>query len=304
MARSKRRKKARRERLHREPIVREVARLLATGHPTQWRWTSEARHGLRAAMCLKGMAWELADKRAGQIIEFARHRIGLLHYPTWSQAQGELYQSREYFFCASCGGYMRHGAPRPWCSNECFEAIRQAKRSESSRRDDAARKRAVRVILTGGAPEPSLPTERACRGCGKLFTPKHRRKDQRYCGWACSIKKKRHSTRPCLVCAAPFQPSQVSQLTCGPACHREELNRRRRSRHVAKARDATCAVCSGVFIAKRSNQRLCSSECQRLAAIQRATAHAAKRRAKACKAGDVSPSKWGHIPITVEREHG
>ena len=88
MARSKRRKKARRERLHREPIVREVARLLATGQPTQWRWTSEARHGLRSAMCLKGVAWEVADKRAEEIVMLARYRLGLSLYPTWSQAQG------------------------------------------------------------------------------------------------------------------------------------------------------------------------------------------------------------------------
>lgn len=40
MARAKRKRKARAERLHREPIVREVARILATGTPTKFRYES------------------------------------------------------------------------------------------------------------------------------------------------------------------------------------------------------------------------------------------------------------------------
>lgn len=279
MARKKRKKTQHRP-VHREPIVRDVANLLKTGTPTHWRWTSEARHGLRAAMCLKGTPWAIADKRAEEIVTLARHRIGLSLYPTWSQVQGEPDTSRVYYFCASCGGYMEHGADRPFCSNECGQAIRDRKRNETKLRADAARRRAVRVILTGAEAEPPADLTRACRGCGKLFTPRSGKRGQRYCGHVCASKRPKYLTRPCLVCAEPFQPWFHKQLTCGPVCSKEKPRAPSRTGRTTRTIEKACIVCGETFTTTRKLAVACSAECRREAYNRHKRAYAERQKAK------------------------
>ncbi len=279
MARKKRKKNHQRP-VHREPIVREVARLLQTGTPTHWRFTSEARHGLRAAMCLKGTPWAIADKRAEEIVTLARHRIGLSLFPTWSQVQGAAPETREYFFCASCGGFMQRGADRPWCSDECREALKERRRTDHKRRADEARQRAVRVVLTGGAAEPPADYTRACRGCGKLFKPGPNKRRQRYCGHSCSAKRPKYFSRPCLVCAEPFQPWHHTQLTCGPACSREKPRATARAGRNTRTIEKTCVVCGNGFTTTRKLAVACSPECREAAYYRHKRAYAERLKAK------------------------
>lgn len=133
MARPKRKRKARAERLHREPVVRRVADVLLTGEPTRWRWVSACRHGIRAALCELGYRngnptispWEQADRLAEEIVTAARHRIGLSRLPvSWRETQGEPYTSRVFYYCGSCSGHMPEGSDVPWCSEECRRLIR------------------------------------------------------------------------------------------------------------------------------------------------------------------------------------
>lgn len=279
MAKAKRKKRQQRaERLHREPVVRRIAELLATGTPTPWRFTSEARHGLRAGFCLKGMQWEAADKQAAAIVVLARHRIGLSHFPTWSVAQGNPREEREFWFCAACGGFMK-AHNRPWCSEECRNVLYLRTRNAARRLDDAARESAVRVILTGGAEVSThwQQAQRRCHRCRDLYTPT--RVDQRYCSRACSTNAARYPSRPCLVCAAPFGPKRDTQLHCSVACKDEAIRRRR-----AKIYRVCCHTCGVTFTAHDSRKIYCSRACKSRASEQVRKAERARLREAAMAA--------------------
>lgn len=253
MARAKR-KKAKRERLHREPIVRETARLLDSGKPTKWRWFGEALHGLRAGMCLKGMAWAAADKRANEIVTLARHRIGL-QYPSWWEAQREP-EEREYWFCEACGGRLEpEQAGKPWCSEECQATVKARREVRRKHGDNYAHRRAVRILLTNGA-VPSQPAERMrrCHHCSEPFTTLKTR--ARFCSRACARKGRRYYTE-CLVCGATFW-RHAEALTCSPACR---LEARRRSRRISR-KEKPCAHCGAMFKPRDFGRALyCSKRC-------------------------------------------
>ena len=274
MARAKKRRSKKR-RLHREPVVRKIAALLETGTPTKWRWTSEAHHGLRAAMCMSGIAWEAADKVAAEVVTLARHRIGLSQYPSWIEARGPTPEQREYFFCASCSGFMQDGSSSPWCSDECRSALQARQRNETGRRGAEARQRATRTILTGGAEPPPAALERSCRKCNKLF--KAKKPHQWFCGHVCAAKKERYRRTECLICAEPFQPYQHKQLTCGPSCSWKLTLKRLRSRHVKRSYEKQCRTCAQAFTAARSTTVLCSEACQRVDNRRRGQAWSQKR---------------------------
>ncbi|WP_295135702.1 hypothetical protein [uncultured Reyranella sp.] len=242
MARAKRKKKERARRLHQEPIVRAIARILDAGTPTKFRWESACRHGLRGAYCMKGWKWKEADEQAAKIITLALHRIGSGIRPTWRVAQLDP-REHEYHSCKGCGGYMGP-SPVPYCSRECGHRLWS--RNYLSRLDDANRARAMRVALTGGAELPRPPEERLCRRCRKPFplSPHHRR--QLFCSHACSQHAAlgRLEMRDCIVCAEPFKPSANNQMACNLRCQRAARMRsqRRPSRERAK-----CLHCHEFF---------------------------------------------------------
>lgn len=289
MARRKRKKNATRRRLHQEPIVREVARLLDTGTPTKYRWSSDAHHGLRAAMCLKGEKWARADSMAGQIVTLALHRIGCSHRPSWQDGQPDA-QEVEYSYCCSCGGFMVGGNDRPWCSLECYRTKKERDRYAANLRADEARRRATRVILTGGTETAQAPLERLCRKCGKLFEPTDA--DKRYCSRSCAAKRVKYRARECLSCAAPFQPHQHKQITCGPACWEELNSRRRREQRIKKSYEKSCKICGRAFTGRRSTAVLCGrDECRRLDHTLRCRSLESRQREQRleCEAPPASP---------------
>lgn len=264
MARAKRKKKEQAERLHREPIVREVARILDVGTPTKWRWTSAAHHGVRSALCLKGLSWADADKRAGEIVTLARHRIGISLYPSWTEAQGSPPVEREYYFCAACGGRPEGGShDRPWCSEICRSILYKRDRTAAGRHDDVARARARAAILTGGQPSDVnwQKAERRCRHCSTPYFPTLRR--QRYCSTVCSANAIRGPARDCLVCATPFAPKSAEQRYCGHKCERIAGQRRARQMWAATAQQhaLVCRICETPFTSTRSYRVFCSDAC-------------------------------------------
>lgn len=283
-AKRKRNKQAKARRLHREPIIREVARLLETGEPTKWRWTSAAHRGLRAAMCLKGTPWALADKRAGEIVELARHRIGLSQYPSWIEARGETPLQVEYWFCAGCGGRIEHGNDRPWCSYDCYRLVYERSRNTARRPDEVAREKARQILLTGGSDKIVTPVygERTCRGCGEKFVPTPGwGKKQRWCSRACAAKTRRYKQLECLHCAAPFSQKNEGQTHCSPACRAATHRRRNAELYNAEIRRhlvVTCGICSTPFTTTRIRAVYCGLDCQVIAARRRAAAHHAGKR--------------------------
>ncbi len=280
MAKPKRkRKKERARRLHQEPIVREVARLLNAGRPTKFRWSSECRHGLRSALCLKGHKWERADKLAASIVELALHRIGSAVRPSIAVAQGEPLPV-EYWYCACCGGYMEGGNDRPWCGDDCRLALRESNRTATMRKAEEARNRATRLILTGEPGRAARALDRLCRKCGKLFTLKPGHSDKRYCGHRCAALREKYPTKDCLVCAAAFRPHQHKQLTCGPTCADVATKRRKRDRKglAPLPFEKPCAICSRPFKPSRLTAMQCSDECRHEAHLRSARAHTERRR--------------------------
>jgi len=264
MARPKRKRKERAERLHREPIVREVARILDVGTPTKWRWTSAAHHGVRSALCMKGLSWAEADKRAGEIVTLARHRVGISLYPTWRDAQGSPPEHREYYFCAACGGRPDGGShSRPWCSEQCRATLRLRERKVAARHEDAARTRAKVAILTGGRPSDVnwQKVERRCHHCSSPYIPTLKR--QRFCSVVCSSNAIRGPARDCLVCATPFAPKSAEQRYCGHRCERIAYQRRARQVWAATAQRhaLVCRICETPFTSTRSYRVFCSDAC-------------------------------------------
>lgn len=289
MARAKKRKRITPRRLHQEPIVREVARLLDRGVPTKFRWSSAAHHGVRAALCLKGEKWHRADALAASIVELALHRIGSSRRPSWREGQPEP-REVEYWYCASCGGFMEDAPSRPWCSDECRKAINEEQRHRMGGREEESKERAVRAVLTGCADRPKAQLERVCRACGKPFRTSLAERRQIYCSRSCSAKRPKYLSRPCLVCASDFTPHQHKQLICGrTACVSEMNNRRvheRTARRVKRSYEKTCIVCGQAFVARRLTAVLCGSD-DCLRERRRAQAREHEER-KAAATADVS----------------
>lgn len=268
MSRAKRKRKERAERLHREPVVRAIARILEAGEPTRWRWTSACHRGLRMAMCAKGVPWEIADQRAGQIVTLARHRIGL-QIPSSQMAQGDLLEEREYWYCSSCGGFMQSNA-RPWCSEECRHVLRGRRYRASGRLDEMARLHAVRIILTGGAEPP----QRRCHHCYQLI-PRTMHVTV-YCSRRCrELAHEKPPPRPCTICQGTFHPLNKHGLYCSDACYDEGRRRTARVRMGRPAEPAAscCKICDATFVGRQQNQLTCSPACRAEAARRRAKAH-------------------------------
>ncbi len=236
MARAKRKRREQARRLHQEPIIRRVAEILATGTPTKWRWESACRRGVRAALCLKGWKWDVADDRASRIVSLALHRLGAGARPTWRVAALDERQQRvgevEYQFCRRCGGRQEPGSSSPWCSRECWRGEREALRFVQSRRDDEIAA-ATRAAIFGAGVAP-LPRGNRCRQCSKQFVPTGDR-SQRYCSYRCfRAAGPRVPMKDCLVCASPFRGQSNARLYCSPACVAEGGRRKLMARRAGR----------------------------------------------------------------------
>jgi hypothetical protein len=262
MARARKRK-AKRERLHREPVVRRIAELLDDGTPTKWRWTSAAHRGLRAAMCMKGVPWKDADQRAEEIVTLARHRIGLSLYPSWAEARGPTPEVREFHYCEGCGGYIG-GSSHPWCSREC--ASRLYSRRHLSRREDAACRGAAGALLAPAVAIVEPPVrERRCRRCARLFCVPRAHRHQLHCSKACGARaERRFDVRHCIVCAEQFTARSPTQMACTLQCQKVARQRGQRS---PPRGDARCRHCGGTFALRVTGPRaaFCSDRCRRAA---------------------------------------
>lgn len=231
----KRKKRERAERLHRDAIVRAIARILATGRPTKWRWESACRRGIRAALCLQGWQWAAADDRAARVVNLALHRIDAGIRPAWRVTAPDERQrvgDAEYQFCRRCKGRQEAGSSSPWCSHECWAGEREALRSGQARRDDEIAA-AARAAIFGTGVARHLPRGNRCRQCSKLFTPTGSRQ-QPYCSYRCfRVAGPRVPMKDCLVCASPFRGGSNARLYCGPACVAEGGRRKMMARRAA-----------------------------------------------------------------------
>jgi hypothetical protein len=258
-AKAKRKRKERAERLHREPIVREVAKILDTGTPTKFRWESICRHGLRAGFCLNGERWEPADQKAKQIVVMALHRIGAGLRPTWSLGQQQRDALREYRWCNHCRGRLDPGSAVPWCSELCRSVLYHRRRVDAAVAEEVARKDMRGAIFGAIAPRSLADQERRCELCGEGYKPTIKR--QRFCSWECA-RSRLHPPRACAVCGEEFRPKGQNreQLYCGQRCGHVARNAAQQA--LLPVYDRVCTICSAAFRTTDARKLYCRPICK------------------------------------------
>lgn len=253
------RKAKRARRLHREPIVRRIADILACGVSSKFEYEASCRHGLRAALCLQGQTWRDADKLAVQVVELALHRIGAAR-PSWAQGQPE-YRDYERFFCRNCGRRMET-LGRMYCDDHCKDAAASRANWGRIAEDTAVARLAFRAAHGRSA-------QRVCAHCERSFrvTPHHPL--QMYCSKACAdaVQTARafDKARTCARCGRDFHAKDRQHRFCSPAC--SDGSR-------AITRTARCVACGAEFtIHGLRDRQFCSKACALRAR------HAARRAA-------------------------
>jgi hypothetical protein len=244
-------------RIHRDPLVRRIARILDTGRPTRFAFEGACRHGLRSRLCLSGERWTHADQVAGVIITLALHRIGASR-PTWQQGQPDPVDRQERWSCLTCGGLIDSESARwRYCSDEC-KAIAISRATESRMRADA---KAARAAFWAARANGGWLT-RDCAHCRRPFRPTNegpRGALQRYCSRACYMAVKtvdRHRT--CAGCGQGFDYQSKDQRFCSKACAN-------RAESAQPGPQRSCPMC-GQFFTDRSRagiRQYCSNKCMK-----------------------------------------
>lgn len=76
--------------------------------------------------------------------------------------------------------------------------------------------------------------------------------------------------RKCIICGTEFKPQRKSQITCGALpCQKARMKQvlaehRRENGIKPVSSERVCEICGKVFVSNAPNQKVCSSECQRV----------------------------------------
>lgn len=162
-------------------VVRFVAKILATGEPTIFRWEAWSLYTIRGNLCLQGYSWTRADARATDIV---RRALDLLQVqrPPWLWGQREYTQDSigtrvSFTHCLHCGTKLPEGRPK-FCGGGCGDRYRAA--FGIAENHARARERALASLhARRGRAEP-----RQCETCGSWF--RSAKPVQRFCSRACS----------------------------------------------------------------------------------------------------------------------
>lgn len=207
------------KRIHNDPIVRRIARILDSGRPTRFAFEGACRHGIRAHLCLSGATWARADTFAALVVTLALHRIGATR-PTWAQAQPEYGDDVERWWCVVCHGEL-NGERSKYCSDVC--RVIGVNRDVSARRvlDEQAARAAM--VAAGGR-----TLERACQQCGEAFEVDLHRPLRKFCSVKCFRESRAAQAKTCPQCGHQFTPRHNrSQKFCSLECRDESYRRPR-----------------------------------------------------------------------------
>src|SRR5262245_11972777 len=161
--------------------VRLVAKILATGEPTVFRWESWCRYSIRGTLVLQGIRWGRADARAAEIVRRALELLNVTR-PPWAWGQREyIFDSTGarigYSHCLQCGTKLPEGRLK-FCASSCGDKYRQAFQNDEFR----ARARSRALASLKRRRDAALP--RQCEACGAWF--RSAKWDQRFCSRQCS----------------------------------------------------------------------------------------------------------------------
>jgi hypothetical protein len=211
--------------------------ILMWGKFSPFEYEGPAIAGFRSALCLSGLPWRAADRRAVIIVSEALRRIGARR-PSWNEAQPEWtepgFSPYEYLYCQNCGRQMElstalNGVTRKWCSDLCRKAVSVRRWRENDGRQTRAAWLAASAVRRS---ERRADRARPCLTCGQMFIPSARREnhaqgEQRYCSHTCA--KRFRQPRTCRQCGDVFQ-GHIIAVHCSPRCRADALNEARRHR--------------------------------------------------------------------------
>jgi hypothetical protein len=167
----------------RREIVDIVAVILRWQEPTPFAGDGACRHGIRAALCLQGWSWTLADVTAADIVRSALARIGARR-PTWAMGQPEWTQPGILMIartrCTRCGVDLPEGHRR-FCSTLCGAAYRGAIARRDADEATQAAQLAYQAARRKRLRDAQAP--RPCDQCGEIFQPN--RPEHRFCSTRC-----------------------------------------------------------------------------------------------------------------------
>src|SRR5262245_39062840 len=125
-------------------VVRHIARVLASGQPTVFRYEAWCRYTLRGSLCLQGNSWTRSDAKAADIVRRALELLNVTR-PPWLWGQREYSQDStgtriSYSHCVQCGSKLPEGRVK-FCAGRCGDLYRAA--FQTAEFHAAARERAL-----------------------------------------------------------------------------------------------------------------------------------------------------------------
>ena len=238
------------EKKERQQVVTSVLDHLRDWRSTPFENEGPLRHGVRAAICLQGHSWPVADAEAAGMIHAAFMKMGVRR-PTWDQGQREYIIAVET--CSGCGSGLDEAQidrRHRFCSVMCAKSASQHRDWETTKHESTIGQAAYRMILRSNNPE------RACEHCGLSFHPT-KTGDERYCSVPCADRAKVKVEQKCARqgCKKLFRPSNGNMHYCSARC------RTMAGTHVKRI-SVTCEQCKTPFIASRADARFCGARCK------------------------------------------
>lgn len=257
---------------------------------TQFEHEADCRHGLRAALCLQGFAWNQSDYEATRVVDEALQRIGAKR-PTWYQ--GQKYYTQSPDFCAWCQAPMEETErtrSQRFCTKECAKAALEARAVKDSNIKDATMRSAYRLVEKLESPP------RECDYCGKMFYSD--RKSADFCSPRCVSRHQKGESlrqeRQCVECGTTYKPTNKNQQCCSIECRGLHLHKEWKAKFAEETR--VCALCDTRFRPSAPHSKYCSNRCARLVANRayRARQGAAEHhlRCEWCSNEFVSKMPW------------
>ncbi len=191
-------------------------------------------HGLRSALCLKGLSWTISNHEAVALLAEAFGRMGCAR-PSWEEAQRWYTEPQEN--CRCCGkpllGVLKNGSRVMYCSTECATmALRGlAVRGSADRTYGAIYRAMLRFQFS--------PV--ACAHCSREFLP--RSEKQTLCSLECQSAARRTIVAvTCQHCCKSFRPKTLVPVAkfCSAECRWSHTRSQQSSR--------ACELCGVSFI--------------------------------------------------------
>lgn len=278
----------------RKHVVNEIFEVLKDWRYSRFENEGPAHHGLRAALCLDGFRWGLADIEADLIVQEGLRRLGAKR-PSYEEGQWHYTVAPEQ--CVWCLGAIDDGDQTRgfrFCSPMCAASAYERREYRHKRKFDTSAQNAYLVIKTDEAPAISCHhCQRPFKKMGAQYESNVQRGRFKYCSKACyDASLVVYADRACAVCSKTFRPQYERHLCCSADCghkfQRKEANRickccgkafrfqrvlsdPSRGYYCSKACryemgpavrfDRECDFCGTAFQAKTSKARCCSGKC-------------------------------------------